>query len=213
MAENPEYAEYINKCRDVYGQAVSDLKNISGWTQVTESDDVIVSSMQNADSDFKSFKAEVYFNKPPSEVSRYCYDNWPELQKEFQGKEFPTFDVIKKYDENVMTTYAVIHPGAPVSNRLSLHVYIYLPIADTTQAIIGTSVPMPDIPTPPNHVLDDLKMGVSIFEPVAGDENRTHMSAIYKIDPKGNIPAFIFNAFISQRIKFYEKLRDRVNGL
>ena len=67
------------------------------------------------------------------------------------------------------------------------------------------------MPVGENIVRGVIKLGVYLFEPVAGDATRTHHQSVLLIDPKGNIPASIVNSALSNRAVFYEKLRDKIH--
>ena len=77
--------------------------------------------------------------------------------------------------------------------------------------MVANSIENSDVPLGEGHVRADLKIGLYLFEPVAGDATRTHHQSVILIDPKGNIPAYIVNATLANRSVFYEKLRDKIH--
>jgi hypothetical protein len=87
---------------------------------------------------------------------------------------------------------------------------IYLELGNDTYAMIGTSIDDPEFPAPEGKVQAQLHMGLNLFEPVAGDVNRTHLQSLTLLDPKGSIPALIVNGILGNRAKLYTALKERL---
>ena len=107
--------------------------------------------------------------------------------------------------------HALSKPKGPVNARDFVSTIVFLPLTDDTFAIVATSVDDTSVPVAESVVRGEIKIGVYLYEPVAGDATRTHHQSVVLIDPKGNIPASIVNAALSNRAIFYEKLRDRIH--
>lgn len=107
--------------------------------------------------------------------------------------------------------HALSKPKGPVNARDFVNTLVFLPLADDTFAMVANSVEDSSVPVAESVVRGEIKIGVYLFEPVAGDATRTHHQSVVLVDPKGNIPAAIVNAALSNRAIFYEKLRDRIH--
>ena len=51
-----------------------------------------------------------------------------------------------------------------------------------------------------------------MFEPIAGNDERTHYQTVMLIDPKGEVPADVVNAILGNRASFYKLLRERIHA-
>jgi hypothetical protein len=119
---------------------------------------------------------------------------------------------LQTFNENMRTIEVRIAPHGPTSPRWSTAVNCFLDLGDNTYAFTGHTVDLGHA-KPEGYVAAEMKVGFHLFEPAAGDPNRTHIVAINHIDPKGSVPAMIINAVLKRRGKLYELLQDRINAL
>ena len=186
--------------------------DMSGWDKIKEANGVMGFTRPSGESDFKTFKAEFYVNKPPNWVGRYIFDNFPELNREFQNDDLEHIIEIRSINENMHVHEVAVKPIGPAYGRELQTVGVYLPTGENQFTEVGVSVTKQN-PLRPGYCEAELIFGVSNYAPVGDDTNRTHVQAIVLVDPKGNVPAFAANALMGNRTVFYEKLRDRLNSL
>jgi hypothetical protein len=59
------------------------FQDMAGWTEIKQScPNVTAYQRESEQSDFKSFKAEAFYNKPPEKVARYIWANYAKLNME-----------------------------------------------------------------------------------------------------------------------------------
>ena len=98
---------------------------------MTVKEDIVCYKRSNPDTNLHTFKAEVYYNRPPSQVARYLYDNWETLNHELMPDTLVEFRVLKEYNENVKTSYSKVKVPGPVSPRDTTSVTVFLDLGGT----------------------------------------------------------------------------------
>jgi hypothetical protein len=73
--------EYIDLAQEAYSMAVEMSRDLVGWSTVTESCGVTCSRRPNTFSNFDSFKAEMYFDRSPAQVSDFLFKNLEKAQE------------------------------------------------------------------------------------------------------------------------------------
>jgi hypothetical protein len=184
---------------------------MAGWTKV-EADSTEVSCFRrpSEDSSVDTFKAELFYEKAPNAVSRYIYENWGTLNRELQPEEFSAYEVLSTFNEDARLVYSSMKPKGPVDARDTVAFNAYLDLGDNVYAIVSTSVDS-DRPVPADTVRAEMKIALHLFEPVAGNAERTHHQNVTLVEPKGLIPAAVINGFFGKRATFFDKLREHVN--
>jgi hypothetical protein len=88
---------------------------------------------------------------------------------------------------------------------------VFLELGPSTFAITTTSIDVDSIEAYPDTVRGEVKMTVHLFEPIAGNEERTHYQSTMLIDPKGQLPATLVNSVLGNRAHFYSNLKQKIN--
>jgi hypothetical protein len=89
---------------------------------------------------------------------------------------------------------------------------VFLELGPATFAITTTSIDVAEIPPFPDTVRGDVKMTIHLFEPIAGNEGRTHYQSVMLVDPKGQVPAGLVNSVLGNRASFFSQLRQRIES-
>ena len=196
-----------------YETGIARMQDMTGWEKCgTGSDDVTCFKKFDEASNFALFKAEMYVDKPAELVGRHFYDNWGAINVELQPDDFVDGGELGKQSDDVKVRKFQISAKTAVSAREFHHSWIWLPLGNGTFAIAAYSCDTGVAPDA-DHVLGDANYIVMLFEPAAGDVNRTHFTSISHIDPKGSVPAVIVNAILDRRAAFYVSLREKAQAL
>jgi hypothetical protein len=176
---------------------------MTGWNNVDSGSEEVYCFRRPNDTDFDTFKADMFVDKPPQAIARYIFENWGAINEEFNEEDVEEFKEVKRLNEDVAIYQVLTKPHGVVSGRQLLVSAVYLDLGNSTYAIVGVSIDDPDYPCPEGKVRGELRMGLNLFEPAAGDTNRTHMQSLTLLDPKGSIPAMIVNGILGNRAKLY----------
>jgi hypothetical protein len=188
------------------------LQDMSGWTKIKEANGVLGFTRESEGCAHRTFKAEYFLEKPPKVVARYIFENFPELNEEFNSGDLDLVRETEQFGPNMHTHEVAIKPIGPVSGRELDVVGIFLETGEETYVDVGVSIEN-GRERREGYVTAELVLGVTYYEPVGDDPNRTHVQVVVLVDPKGNIPAMVANAMMGNRTVFYEKLRDKLNNL
>merc|ERR1712038_1137680 len=93
------------------------MMDMSGWDKIKEANGVMGFTRPSGESDFKTFKAEFYVNKPPNWVGRYIFENFPELNREFQNDDLEHIIEIRSINENMHVHEVAVKPIGPAYGR------------------------------------------------------------------------------------------------
>ena len=186
--------------------------DMSGWNKIKEANGVMGFKRESKDSDFCTFKAEFYVNKPPEWTGRYIFENFPALNEEFQNDDLEHIKELRSINENMHVHEVAVKPVGPAYGRELQTVGVFLPTGENQFTEVGVSVEK-TTPLRNGYCEAELIFGLSNYEALGDDNSRTHVQCIVLVDPKGSVPAFAVNALMGNRTVFYEKLRDRLNSL
>jgi hypothetical protein len=204
--------QYMEKAKVAYERGMDLLSHISGWKKIGERHGVAGYTRSSEGSNHKTFKAEFFVEKPPKFVSRYIFDHFPELNEEFNSDDLESVRETRSEGPNMHLHEVLVKSHGPVNARELETCGVYLELGDEIYCEVGVSVDT-GRPPRPNCVKAELILGVSHYEPVCNDPNRTHCELVILVDPKGSVPAMIVNGLMGSRTKFYEQIRDKINNL
>jgi hypothetical protein len=100
-------------------------------------------------------------------------------------------------------------PVSVVSPRELILYHMKLETEEGMHAMIGTSV-QSVLPEKEGTVRAESKYLVHIFEPVAENANRTHVTVTLCNDPKGSIPSVVANKILSKRVALYVQIKELI---
>jgi hypothetical protein len=207
-----ELEEILPKCQTVYDEGIKVLQDMTGWTKIDSGNEEVTCFRRPNDTDFDTFKAELFAEKPPRATARFVFENWTALNMELNEQDMESIEVVKSFNDDAKLYFITAREKGIVSSRTFLVGGIFLDLGNDTFAIVGTSVEDPAFPNPEGKVRGEVRLSVTLYEPAAGDANRAHVQAVSIIDPKGSVPAAIVNSVLGNRAKFYAGLKDRINS-
>ena len=165
--------EYVEKAKVAYEQGMGLINDMSGWTKFSEGNGIVIYYRAPEDSDLRAIKVDYYVDKPCTEVAKYCFHNYHDLNMEFSPGDFEYFNIREKLNENMHIHDVAINSIGPINGRELQTVGILLELGDDNYAEVGTSINM-DRPIREGYVEAVLSYGVTLYEPVINDANRTH---------------------------------------
>jgi hypothetical protein len=197
------------KAEAAYEQAVSALNDMSGWTKLVDTAEVVVSSRPST-TDFLTIKGEFFIDKPAERVTRYVFDNWADLLNDHPNMD--AAETIHTFNPDAKVLHYFDKGAAIVSPRELTTFYLHLQVDDTTFCNIGTHVEVPGFVKRPDTVLAETVYIMHLGKPVGEDASKTHLSVILLADPKGSIPSAVANSIVSRHAEFAQyiltKLKD-----
>ena len=90
--------EYVQAAKSAYAKGIELIQDIQGWTRIaTDSELVNCFRRPNPERKYDIFKGEIYYDKPPSVVSRYIFDNFTEINNDLMSHMFDYWRVVQQY--------------------------------------------------------------------------------------------------------------------
>jgi hypothetical protein len=111
-----------------------------GWTKISDSEDVACYRKPNSYSAFDSLKAETVIPRPPEAVAKFVFANWENMNLTLDADNLESFELVREVNDKMKLFYAVARPKSGTSGRDVTYVCVFLPIDETTFAIVGNSV-------------------------------------------------------------------------
>lgn len=196
------------------GQAFEDgmnlIQDIGGWTELSSNSDITI-YQRPTDSGINAVKSEAFFNKPFAQMADYCWNHWKDLEMTLWDV-IRHIDYLKEYEDGSRIRVERTRNFGPVSPREGHLYYSKQQLDESTIVLLATSSPL-EFPITADCVKGELKFGIQIFEAVAGDPNKTHLTTLDQADPKGSLPNFVVNEVNLDRGKFYEALVKKLKSL
>mmetsp|Transcript_28980 Transcript_28980/g.51821 ORF Transcript_28980/g.51821 Transcript_28980/m.51821 type:complete len:212 (-) Transcript_28980:35-670(-) len=202
-----QLSEYMAKAETAYEQAVSALNDMSGWTKVIDTPEVVMSSRPSP-TGFHSIKGEFFVDKPAQRVVKWVFDNWQTILNDHPVIE--EAEVIHTFNDDAKVLHYMDKGAAIVAPRELTTFYLHLQIDDTTFVNIGTHVDIPGFVKKPDAVHAETNYIMHLAKPVGGDVNKTHLSVILLADPKGSIPAAVANSIVSRHAEFAQFVLNKI---
>lgn len=198
---------YMAKAETAYEQAVSALNDMSGWTKVVDTAEVVVSSRPSP-TGFHSIKGEFFVDKPAQKVTRWVFDNWQTILNSHPNMEEAA--IVHQFNEDAKVLHYMDKGAAIVSARELTTFYLHLQIDDTTFVNIGTHVDIPGFALNPSAIHAETNYIMHLAKPVGDDVNKTHLSVILLADPKGSIPSAVANGIVSRHAEFAQYVLNSI---
>lgn len=119
-------------------------------------------------------------------------------------------EIIKIFENDASRVkYDLIHvPVIGVYDREILYFCKKLQFDEDSYGTIETSVDIDDVKPGEGVLRADVFYCLHIFEPLPGDNTKTHMTGVGFSNPNGMIPASIVNIGLSRRADFYRQYID-----
>ena len=183
---------------------------MSNWNKISDVSGIAGSYKEDPESDVRVFKVDFYIDKPPKDVARYVCMNYTELSLEISPQDFDHFVLLHKHDENIRSHHCVAKGIGPVAARELITSAVFIELGGESYADCTCSVDN-GMPVREGCVRAEMLCGLQLFEPAAGDDQRTHVQVLAQLDVKGSIPKWIVNQVMAAKAGFYVKLRDKLN--
>ena len=200
---------WVQKAQEAFGMANEMYRDLNAWKKIHETEGITCSRRPNSNSDYDTFKADVYLDKSPSALARYMFDNNESNQEQLNGEIMESSKIVNRIAENVKIVHSKIKGKGPVSGRDLVTISLLFEIEAGTQVIVTTSIDH-DIPAEEGVTRADLVVDMVMIEPVAGDAKRAHMANISLFDMKGSLPSMIVNTMLDKQAQYYVSLKERL---
>jgi hypothetical protein len=166
----------VGKSQGVYDEGIKVIQDMTGWNKIETGNEEVVCFRRPNDTDFDTFKADLFIDKAPQAVARYCWENWPAINTELQEEDIESFERIKAINDDVCVFRPVTKAKGIVDGRYMTVGGCFLDLGNNTYAMVGSSLDDDsEFEAPAGKVKGELKLSVSLYEPAAGDANRTHL--------------------------------------
>lgn len=203
MAELESYLPLAEQAMDQANKLYGDL----GWNVIDSQGNFTVST-KPTDISIDALKVEYFFDKNPVAVCRYIFDHYIELHASNDVVEF--YREVKRYGPDAFGAHMRLKGNAVVTPREVTPFICYLQLSENTAAFVATSVDFPGVTVGEDSIKANLDFALFLFEPVAGDLNKSHFIHIARVDPKGAIPASLANSRLRYRGSMIRDMIDVV---
>eukprot|EP00762_Andalucia_godoyi_P007836 ANDGO_01771.mRNA.1 Steroidogenic acute regulatory-like protein 1 len=207
-----DVAAIVALCPSPIGAAEgTDPDTASGYEFVKAENGVRVYRKKDAGSAFTAVKGTVVINKPASEVALFIYDTvnhrrlWDDTLQE--GRLLDT--LLDTAEEKSLIEYALYKsPAMMVSQRDFVTGRYVKKMEDGSWVIVAVSTTHASAPEVKGVVRADTKQSGWVFRPSPEDPNKTFVTSVTAVDPKGWIPAPVVNAVAVKNPLSLAKVRD-----
>ena len=198
------------KAGQAFEEGMNLIQDVAGWTEISANTD-ITTYKRSTESGINALKTESFFNKPFAQMAEYVWTNSIDLEKTLWDM-VGHMEYVKEYEDGSKIRVGRTRTIGPVSPREG---YVYLSkiqLDESTIVILGTSTPL-EFPVAEDHIRCDFKFSMLIFEAVAGNASKTHLTTLDQMDPQGNLPHLLINETSVARFKFCEALVNKLKSL
>lgn len=205
-----DYERLQEKAAWAFEESNKILNDRSRWEELSSDSNATVYKMIT-DSGVGALRIECFFNKATEQSSEYVYREWKNLELRF-GDMMDSMETIRTFEDDSYLRIEKTKTIGPVSGR---EAYIYcskIQLDEHTFAVLGTSSPL-EHPLTEGYVRPEISFTLQLFQPVSGDSSKTNMTIIDLVDPRGNIPLFVINSIITDRVDFYAKMVEHLKTL
>ena len=127
--------EYLQAVKTAYAQGIELIHEIQGWTRIkTDSEAINCFRRPNPESKFDMFKGDMFYDKPPSVVSRYIFDNFTEINNELMSDVFEYWKDVERYSKDAKVVANLLKGKGPFLPRDGVVVVVYLDLGNDTYA-------------------------------------------------------------------------------
>ncbi|CAG9327413.1 unnamed protein product [Blepharisma stoltei] len=199
----------LAKLETAYLEAMNELSDMSGWEPIRDWSDLFT-FRKNTESGLDKLKIESYIDRPPQKVCDYFYENFSKVYCELNPDVVAKFEVLKHFSDGTgRVKYDLINVPVPgISKREAVYFCKKLQFDENTFGFVDTSIDYEEVKADEGSIRVDLKYGLHLFEPLAGNPAKTHLSSVSLADPKGSIPASVINLGLGKRSDFYRTFID-----
>jgi len=169
-----------------------------GWDPVsfneTGNEDIKVFAKVSADSHIHSQQASAILNASPQVVLEMAFCTDYSIVKQFD-QDLLSSKVIEKLNENTVCYLSSHYCPFPISTREFVALR-FKKIADNGVCYCwGTSINRLETPQTSGHVRGIISVSGWIIEPIKDKPNSCRVRRMFRIDPKGSIPAMVVNMY------------------
>lgn len=203
-------AAYMALAEVAYNQGLEVINDVAGWETIKTTSNGYASRLITA-SGLPVFKFVGFVSKPAASVQSYFSANYESMSREFSPEMFDHQRTIMTFNDTCKVIHEVTKsPVSIVKPRDVLYFDVVLTLDEATFVVVDVSIEAPEVPPLQDYVRADLKYSLHIFEQIAGDQVKTHITHVALGDPKGAIPPSFVNLSLGSRAEFYEKMMQRM---
>jgi hypothetical protein len=197
---SPEYSQVINEAHTLF----RDLAPIDKWEFYSEAHGVKSYTRQDAATGLKMARGEGKIHKPATEIVKSALDSSAVIT---WGKNLSIHERIHEEDEYYLFRSLDIKRML-VAQRETLVVNQVIKQEDGSTLILQRSLDHPSFPENKDYVRAFVYLFAWLLTPNQEDPNKTDISCIIYVDPKGWVPKPVFNAFINDQALTVTKLKE-----